>query len=216
MTTLAISKWSIETRLAAAALALGLVAVFGDPSGGDRVSLNTRELGVIVESKVDHVTVEELASWIVEGRNDYRLLDVRDAAAYAEYHIPTAELAPLTALSDYPIFRNEKIVLYSDGGIHSAQAWFLLAAKGYDGAYILFGGLDEWKDVILFPALPVNASVEETDAFQRLSHVSRFFGGTPRTEGSATVESGPVKMPDAPGAPAVPVQPRKRKRKEGC
>jgi len=209
-------KWTLEGSLAVVALALGLLAVLGDPQGGERVSLNTRELAAIVETKVDHVTVEQLADWILTGRNDYRLLDIRDEAAYAEYHIPTAEPVPLPALVDSPLFRNEKIVLYSDGGIHSAQAWFLLTAHGYQGAYILLGGLNEWKDQILFPVLPANAGGEELAAFQRLSHVSQFFGGTPRSDGPAAVESGPVQMPKAPLAANVPVQPRKRKRKEGC
>jgi rhodanese-related sulfurtransferase len=44
-------------------------------------------------------------------------------------HIPTAELVELRDLHDYPLYHNEKIVLYSDGGIHSAQAWFLLRAE---------------------------------------------------------------------------------------
>ena len=119
-------RWTLKTRLAALTLALGSLALFGDPYRGDTVTLNTRELASIVESEVDHVTVDELASWIVQGRNDYRLLDVREEPAFAEYHIPTAESVQLTELADYPLFRNETIVLYSDGGMHSAQAWFLL------------------------------------------------------------------------------------------
>jgi rhodanese-related sulfurtransferase len=207
--------WTLKTRLAVLALAMGGLALVGDPSGGGTVTLNTRELAAIVESKVDHITVEELADWIVQGRNDYRLLDVREAAAYAEYHIPTAESVQLTGLADYPLFRNEKIVLYSDGGIHSGQAWFLLKAQGYSGVYMLLYGLEEWKEQILFPTLAVEASPREIAQFQRVSRMSSFFGGTPRT-GTAAVESAPVAMPKAPVAAAAPVVSRKRKRKEGC
>ena len=164
---------------------------------------------------LDHVTVDELADWIIQGRNDYRLLDVRDAAAYAEYHIPTAESVKLSELADYPLFRNETIVLYSDGGMHSAQAWFLLQARGYSGARILLYGLEEWKDRILFPALPADAGPREQADFARRSRVSRFFGGTPLSGVEAAAERPQVAMPEAPQA-AAPVVSRKRKRKEGC
>ena len=208
-------QWTLKRRLAALALTLGVVAVFGEPTGGGTVTLDTRELAAIVESEVDHVTVDELADWIIQGRNDYRLLDVREPADYAEYHIPTAESVQLTELADYPLFRNEKIVLYSGGGMHSAQAWFLLRARGYAGSYILLYGLEEWKDRILFPALAPDAGPEERADFERASRVSQFFGGTPLTDVATDVDRPRVAMPEAPAAPA-PVVSRKRKRKEGC
>lgn len=208
-------RWTLRTRLAALALALGLLAVAGEPYGGGAVTLDVRELAAIVEGEVDHVTVDELADWIVQGRDDYRLLDVREKSAYAEYHIPTAESVQLTGLADYPLYRNEKIVLYSDGGIHSAQAWFLLKARGYGGVYILLYGLEEWKDRILFPAAPPQASPDQLAEFQRASRLSRFFGGTPRS-GETAVEEVLLEMPEPPAPAPAPVASRKRKRKEGC
>jgi rhodanese-related sulfurtransferase len=208
--------WSLEARLAAVALGLGLLALFGDPFGGGTVRVNARELAAIVEGEADHVTVDELADWIVQGRNDYRLIDVRDAAAYAEYHIPTAESVQLTDLIDYPLSRSEKIVLYSDGSMHSAQAWFLLKAQGYPGAYILLYGLEEWKERVLFPALAAGASPEQTAEFQRRSQVSAFFGGSPRTGEAGTIEQVAFQMPEAPASGPTPVAAGKRKKKEGC
>ncbi len=129
---------------------LGLLAAFaGNPYSGYSVSLDTKELAVIVEKEVDHITPAELADWIIEGRSDYRLIDLRSAAEFSQYHIPTAENVALSQLSDYGLGRNEKVVLYSEGGIHSAQGWFLLQADGYRGVYILRGGLAEWRDQVL-------------------------------------------------------------------
>ena len=121
----------------------------------------------------------------------------------------------LTELADYPLFRNETIVLYSDGGMHSAQAWFLLQARGFAGARILLFGLEEWKDRILFPALRADAGLREQAEFARRSRVSLFFGGTPLTGVTTAAERPQVAMPEAPTAPA-PVVARTRKRKEGC
>ncbi len=209
------ARWTLKWRLAALALALGVPALFGDPYGGGWVRLNPRELAAIVETEVDHVQVEELAGWIVQGRNDYRLLDVRDAASYAEYHIPGAESVQLTELAQYPLSRNEKIVLYSDGGMHSAQAWFLLKARGYRGAYVLLRGLEEWKDRVLFPTLPPDATPEESRRYRARSETSLFFGGSPRTA-EQSVDPTPIAMPEVPVASGAPVAPTRKKRKEGC
>ena len=122
----------------------------------------------------------------------------------------------LSELTDYPLYRNEKIVLYSDGGIHSAQAWFLLQARGYAASYILLGGLDAWKDEILFPSLAADAGLEQKRAFARMREVSAFFGGSPRTGGTAALEVAAVEMPEVE-LPAHAVTVKKgKKRKEGC
>ena len=204
-------------KLAAVAVLLGAIAVVGEPNMGDRVTLNTRELSGIVESKVDHVTALELADWIIQARADYRLIDLREPSDFQTYHIPTAESVSLTQLTDYPLRRNEKIVLYSDGGIHSAQAWMLLKARDYKAAYMLLGGLDSWKDEVLFPAARGDGSQEDTAAFERLVYVSKFFGGGPRSGDAATYEQREVVMPkvEMPTPPAS--APKKtKKRREGC
>lgn len=209
-------KMTRNRVLAVVALLLGGLAVLGSPYQGSVVSVNTKELATIVEAKVDHVDAAELADWIIQGDTEYRLIDIRDEAAFAEYHIPTAESVPIGQLPDYPLLRNERIIVYSDGGIHSAQAWFLLKAEGYPGVYMLFGGLDAWKDDVLFPALPADASVEQQADFERARFVSRHFGGTPRTGVEETTEAAAVPMPSIE-APARGVTPtRTKKKKEGC
>lgn len=203
-------------NLAILALVLGAVAVLGDPYHGNVVTLDTRELAAIVETEVDHVEATDLADWIIQGNTEYRLLDLRSAEEYAAYHIPSAEHVAMGDLPDYPLFRNETIVLYSGGGIHSAQGWMLLRAEGFRGVYMLLGGLDAWKDDVLFPALPDGASAEETAAFERARTVSSFFGGTPRTGVASSVEAADVPMPEVE-MPARPVTTtRKKKKKEGC
>ncbi len=207
---------TLNQKLAIAAVALGAIGLVARPNAGGRVTIDTRTLAAEVAREVDHVDVYELADWIVQGRSDFRLIDVRDEKAFVEYHIPTAENVPLARLEDYPLLRNEKIVIYSDGGIHSAQAWFLLKARGYAGAYILRGGLEEWTDAILFPTFSENPTPFRRQRDARVRALSVHFGGSPRT-GAAAETSAPRAMPkmDAPaGAPAA-AKPAKKK-KEGC
>ena len=219
--------WTLNRALAAAALLLGVVAIAGSPYRGSTVRIDTQELATIVDSKVDHITVQELADWIIQGRTDYRLIDLRSEVEYAAYHVPTAENVPVAQLPGYGLGRNEKIVLYSEGGIHSAQAWFLLKAQKYPGAYILFGGLEAWKDEVLYPVVPAAAMPQENAAFERAAQVARFFGGGPRAASAAADSGALLAMPATPAVPSAGIAPPrapagggvtapKKKRKEGC
>lgn len=207
---------SLEGRLAGVALLLGLVAAFGSPSDSATVTIDTRELAAIVETEVDHVTVQELADWIIQDVGDVRLIDLGPPDEYAEYHIPGAENVQLTELLDYPLYRNERIILYSGGGIHSAQAWFLLKAHGFHGAYILLGGIESWKDEILFPEAPENPMPDALNDFRRTAAISAFFGGRPKDSASGG-EAVSVALPKVEAPPVAPLRAKpRRKAKEGC
>lgn len=211
---------TLNKKLAFIAIGLAFIGLFlGNPYKGNLVSMNTTELGMIVEGKVDHVTVQDLADWIIQAKMDFKLIDLRTEQEYNEYHIPNSENINIAALEKTSIPKTEKIVLYSEGGIHSAQAWMLLKAKGYKGVYILFGGLEDWKDQILFPKLSETATPEQIAKFEKTKEVSKFFGGTPSVGGTADVktETPKMEMPkldNQSGNKAPDGAPKKKK--EGC
>ena len=210
-------QWTLNQKLAAIGGLLGFFALFaGDPYRGSTATIDTQELAVLVQKEVDHISSPELADWIIQGRSDYRLLDLRKSEEYGSYHVPTAENVLITGLNDYPIERNEKIILYSDGGIHSAQAWFLLKANNYRGVYILRGGLEEWKEAGLWPSLAETATPEEKDAFEKMKEVSKFFGGAPQTGSRETASSQPAMPKLEMPAPSAVSGTAKKKKKEGC
>lgn len=210
-------RWNAVRVLGVALVALGLwAAVAGDPYGRDQATVSPRELALEVGGKTDHVTVEELASWIVAGRVDYQIIDVREPAEFEAYHIPLARSVQVAALDRNFAPHNEKLIVYSDGGIHAAQAWFILKSMGYQNVYLLLGGLDEWKDVILFPRKPAEGNPEAMARFLRLSELSRFFGGQPRGAedggGEAMPEIAPPVMPSVPITPPAGGRPKR----QGC
>ncbi len=217
------AKSTRSQRLALAALLLGAGALLiGEPFSSGKVTIDERELAAMVEGEVDHVSPDEVAEWIIAGRQDYRLIDLRSETDFATYHIPTAERLAITQIPDADLPRNEKIVLYSAEGIHSAQAWFLLKAKKYPGVYILLGGLSQWTEQVLYPAPPADdAPPVETIEFAKLAERARFFGGAPRAA-SAPVAGMAASAPAAMPLPAVapPPPPGKtmaaKKKKEGC
>lgn len=207
--------------LMVAMVVLGLIAlVAGDPYRGNRTVLDTKQLALLVGGKQDHVTVDDLADRIIRGDNNYILLDVREAESYRRYHVPTAVNVPVAEWEAGLIPRNETIILYSDGGIHASQVWFLMQAQGYPSVYLLLGGLDAWMDEVLYPVQPTG-TYADTEAFARRAEVARFFGGSPQTGtegGDGSGESprpalAPPAMPEGEGTPLVAP---KRKRREGC
>jgi rhodanese-related sulfurtransferase len=214
-----ISRLSLNQRLGALALALGALAVFANVTPGHTVTLNAKELLTGVERQEDHVTPSELAAWIVEGRTDYRLVDIRDERAFAEYHVPTAESVPLATVLDGALGRTEKIVLYGDGGIHAAQAWMVLKGNGYTQVYTLLGGLDAWKDDVLFPVMPQSPTAEEQAKFDRAVHMAKYFGGQPRA--AVAPGAAPMALPATAPSVAPPTLPAgaggaPKKKREGC
>jgi len=208
------------------ALALGLAAVglcaafAGDPYRGNHTSIDTKDLAIRVGKGVDLIEPMQLADWIIQDKNDFRLVDLRAANDYNIYHIPSAEDLPLASLTPDFAVHNENIVLCSDDSLEAAKAWFLLEAQGFKSVYVLNGGLQGWKDFVLFPTKPMGAS---DAAFERQAQVAKFFGGSVQVAGSASataVAATPTPALPKVVAPALPAlsntgtQPRKKK--EGC
>ncbi len=217
-----LARLGVNQRLAILALILGAVALLAHPQRGlTRVDAQDLAAGLQQQTPIPPL---ELADWIVKGVSDYRLVDVRDPAAFAVYHLPGAENIGLASLGGADLAHNEKIVVYADDGAKTAQAWFVLRAYGYQSVYVLNGGVDGWKREVLFPVLTQNPTPTEQTENERRRQVSARFGGSPRLGGDAEM-SGAVSLPpaampkvEAPSAPtgggsgkATP-----KKKKEGC
>jgi rhodanese-related sulfurtransferase len=171
--------------LAAVALALGAVAAVVRTPVPPGPSVDIEALARAVEREDDHVTAVELATWIKDRRPGLRVIDVRSAAEFDKYHVPTAERIALDALVTTPFTDRETVVLYSDGGAHAAQGWVFLRARGHRQVYFLRGGLADWLDEVMNPTLASDATPEACAAFERVAATSRYFGGTPHRETDA-------------------------------
>ena len=213
-------KLSLNGRLALTAFVLGFIALFaGTPYRGADATVNTRELALTMATEGDQVGATTLADWIIQGKSNFRVVDLRPAAAYAEYHVPPAENIVVAGLALSSLMHNEKIILYADDGVRAAQAWMLLKSKGYKGVYMLRGGLDAWKDSVLFPRIPGDPTPAQVVEFAKASEVSKFFGGTPQALAGDSSVARQTAMPklampaaQAVGAAGTP----KKKKKEGC
>lgn len=212
-------RLTLNQRLALLAFVLGLVAIAATPARGGRVTVDSREMAWLAANGADRVAARVLADWIIQGRSDFRLVDVRTPAAFAAGpRIPSAENIATTALFDADLDRNEKILLVGDDQVTVAQAWLLLEASGYTGASVVDGGLAAWRDQVVYPR------VDGVDATTRarLEAVSAHFGGSPRIGGGADAPAPPASAvaQAAPGVPKLPPpggkKPAPAKKREGC
>ena len=204
-------------KLALAALILGLVAVLlGNPYDKVYTSINTKEFEVNAARGEDKIDVKDLADWIIQGKVDYRLVDLREPDKFNEYSIPTSVNIPVAKLSDSGLMKNQEVILYSEDNVKAAQAWVLLKSQGYKGVYILNGGVDKWKDEVLFPALPADATPQQKTEFDKMAAVSKFFGGSPQTGGTSQSKK-EISMPKLKLPAAVPMStPSNKPKREGC
>jgi len=164
-----------ERGLAVAATIAGALAVVaGTPTKATRGSVNVTELARIVEHEEDHVTALELGRWIRDDKRGLRVLDIRPDSEYGEFHIPGAIRVPITDIATMPVDSAATYVLYSEGGTHAAQAWFLLRARGVERAYFLRGGLYEWLDQVMSPRVAADVPQAERDSIRALT---MWFGG---------------------------------------
>ena len=138
--------------------------------------------------QTDRVSVEELASWIIEGRQDFELVDVRSAADFDSGHIAEASNVPVAAIvSDETLASlptDRKIVVYSNGSENGAKAATLLRVAGFD-AHVVTGGYNAWNRRILNPAIPAaEFDGESLESIEQRSYACYFVGD----RGAATAE----------------------------
>ena len=209
---------SLNRKLALVAVGLGVIALFaGDPYGGTTIKVNEKAVALSTVDNSDKVSVIELADWIIKGKSDFELVDLRSEEKYNEYTIPGSQCIPLPQISSSELLRNQKIVLFSDDDVASSQAWFILKSKKYKGVYILDGGLESWKEKVLFPKAPVNSGKDELTQFEKMKEVAKYFGGQAQSDSSIAETTQQIKLPTPTvSAPKTTAPTGKKKKREGC
>lgn len=138
------------------AAATALVAC-GQPSGAQTTFV---EVAQSAARQDDRVSVADLAEWLIEGRQDLLLIDVRAADDFQKgrignaQNVPLAELVTSESLAGLPTDR--KIVVYSNGSENAAKAAVMLRLSGFD-AHLVTGGYNAWQQQILNPDISAQA-----------------------------------------------------------
>ena len=199
MTVDARRRPDIERALAIVAVVGGALAVVaGSPTRATRGSVDVTELARIVEHEEDHVTAVELAKWIRDDKPRLRVLDIRADSEFAEFHIPSATRVPLAEIARMPLDSAATYVLYSEGGTHAAQGWFLLRARGVKNVYFLRGGLYEWLEQVMNPRVASTTPQAQRDSVRALT---LWFGGKMTVVDSASTTTVPSVLDGALSTP---------------
>ncbi|MDP3581439.1 MAG: rhodanese-like domain-containing protein [Ignavibacteria bacterium] len=215
-------KLSTPWKLAILAGLLSFIAlIIGDPANKNVIDVNAKEMALSTIKNQDRIDVMTLADWLIKENADYTLVDLRSEKEFGEYNIPTSVNIPIESILNSDLMRNQKILLYGNDDVASAQAWFILKSSNYKAVYILNGGINAWKNEILFPKLDAAATAEQTSAFEKIKQVSLHFGGTPQIVAGGTTTTVAATQTAAPtmpklNAPAGKVGGGAKKKKEGC
>lgn len=110
----------------------------------------------------DRLSVEELASWLIEGRGDFKLIDVRTPEDFESSRIGDAENIPIAQIASQDVLQrlptDRMVIVYSNGSENAAKAAVMLRLSGID-AHLLTGGYNAWHERILNPDI----SADELD-----------------------------------------------------
>jgi len=126
----------------------------------DKTEVSFLDVAQAAARQDDRVSVEELANWLIEGRGDFILVDVRMPADFDQGNIqgadniPIAQLVSPETLAGLPTDR--RVIVYSNGSENAAKATTMLRLSGID-AHLLTGGYNAWHEKILNPDIPTEA-----------------------------------------------------------
>jgi rhodanese-related sulfurtransferase len=143
-----LNRTALAACLTAATVMLGACG----PTGTEGVAMT--DVAQAAARGEDRVSVHELATWLIEGRGDFLLVDVRLPDEFAAgaideaKNIPIAQLASSDSLAALPTDR--KVVVYSNGSENAAKAVVMLRLSGINGQ-VLVGGYNAWHSRILNP-----------------------------------------------------------------
>jgi len=163
------------------ALVLAMVILFLPAQDSKKYRFDPRAIARSIEESEDHIDPGTISQWLIEGRRDFMLVDIRGPEAFAAGHINGAENIPLSqllqkdTLDELP--KDKLMVIYSNGVSHAAQAWLVMKTAGFD-SYMLEGGFNYWNQVIMNPKAPADeAPDDEVLQYKTQLAVKGYFGG---------------------------------------
>lgn len=148
------------------------------PSAKHDVSLT--DVAQAAARQDDRVSAHELATWLVEGKGDFKLIDVRMPADFEKGSIADAENVPLAELvsaeSIAALPADRKVIVFSNGSENAAKATVLLRLSGIN-AHLLTGGYNAWQQTILNPEISAEAlDGESLEVAEQRAYACYFVG----------------------------------------
>jgi uncharacterized membrane protein YedE/YeeE/rhodanese-related sulfurtransferase len=189
--------------LAGIALALGALACIAGSPSTKSATLATTSIDTRPHDAAE-VSALELATWIRDPRQDVRVIDLRSAESFDEYHLPTAERVPLESIGSAAFRPGQTVVFYAEDEDVAAAARKRARGGANIRAFALRGGVSAWVEQIMTPTRTANATPEQAAAFDKVAEISRYFGGVPQVQSSASRPDGRATRQSSSRADANP------------
>jgi rhodanese-related sulfurtransferase len=180
-----VNKFSKVTLLA---LSVALIAACSE---SDKREVSLVDIAQAAARQDDRASVEDVAGWLVEGREDFKLIDVRMPEDFESgsigdaENIPIAQLVTPDVLSRLPTDR--MVIVYSNGSENAAKATVMLRLSGID-AHLLTGGYNAWQSRILNPDISADELNGESLEVSTQRALSCYFVGERSGLGTAREE----------------------------
>ncbi|MFZ5446830.1 MAG: rhodanese-like domain-containing protein [Myxococcota bacterium] len=169
-----------------------------------------RRLHFGVSQQTRQVTPRELASWIIEGRRDFAVIDLRDHAEFEKGHVKDAVSCGVCHTNAAEgrkavqetmfVDLSKKLVLYTEQGDETVDLPKALAKN--PRLYTLAGGWEGWKRDILAPVtFGGEADQDQVLAKQKQEAIRAYFSGERPSSGPAVLPIAPIKR-ESTHAPA--------------
>lgn len=142
------------------------------PKSSD-ATLSQDDFDYTITMDLGTVSSLDLAKYIMEQPNYYWIFDFRPEEDFAEYHIPTSTNISLDQLLKNDLQINHKIYLVDEFETQSIQAYYLLNIRGFYDVHFLKGGIQSWRNEVLFPNIN---TIDSINLINR-TNISRYFGG---------------------------------------
>ena len=128
----------------------------------------------------DRESVEDLAAWLIEGRGDFKLIDVRTPDEFESGRIGDAENIPIAQIVTEDVLlrlpTDRMVIVYSNGSENAAKAMVMLRLVGID-AHLLTGGYNAWQERILNPDISAKELDGESPQVSAQRALSCYFVG---------------------------------------
>ena len=198
------SKMTHRVKCLSVLIGMSMLTACGSDTEQNGVNWNSLErISQSASRAEDRVAVQQLAKWIIESKQDYQLIDIRDSKSFQERHIVSAANIPMTKLTTPDIqehLAGKKVIVYSNGSENAAKAAVMLRLMGIDG-YLLTGGFNAWQQHVLNPDISEHAVDDELPQVALQRAISCHFKGGGAHNHAEEIK--PVEIPKPAFTPPV-------------
>ena len=122
----------------------------------------------------DFISVVDLAT-AIKNREEFRLIDLREVEEFEEFHLPSAVNIPYDSALKMEF--EGKVIFYSGDDYLAKRLWEKLPQSAKTNVQVLYGGVHDWYEKLLYPELPINSPEEHRPVVNKVMELSTYYGG---------------------------------------